>query len=184
MMNLKNQFLIAMPELEQSPFDQAVILIADHNDEGAMGLVLNHPGTTTHATLFKKMKLDTSQLSNPDQPIMLGGPVAPERGFVLHDGDCYWDNTFSVSDNLKLTTSTDILTDIAAGKGPSHWLFALGYSGWDAGQLEEEIRHNAWLTSHSDQQLIFTLPPEQRWRQALHQLGVQPEQISAFHGHA
>jgi len=183
-MNLKNQFLIAMPDLEESPFDQAVVLMVDHNDEGAMGLVLNQPGTTSRKLLFEKLKLPSDKLSQPEQPILLGGPVAPERGFVLHDGARDWENTFDISDQLKLTTSTDILDSIAHGKGPENWLFALGYSGWDAGQLEEEIRQNAWLTSPSDRALIFDQPVEKRWQLALSQLGVQPDQITAFHGNA
>jgi putative transcriptional regulator len=183
-MNLKNHFLIAMPDLEESPFDQAVVLMVDHNDEGAMGLVLNQPGTTTRRTLFEKLSLPTDKLDKPEQPVLLGGPVAPERGFVLHDGSTEWDNTFEVTDNLKLTTSTDILDSIAQGEGPANWLFALGYAGWDAGQLEDEIRQNAWLTSPADHGLIFEQPLDKRWQLALAKLGVQPGQITAFHGNA
>lgn len=183
-MNLKNQFLIAMPDLEASPFDQAVVLIVDHTDKGAMGLVLNHPGTTSHQLLFEKLKLPTDKLQQPTQPILLGGPVAPERGFVLHDGQRDWENTFDISDDLKVTTSTDILQSISHGEGPDNWLFTLGYSGWDAGQLEDEIRQNAWLTSPSDRQLMFHQPLKKRWQLALGQLGVNPDQITAFHGNA
>ncbi len=183
-MNLKNQFLIAMPDLEESLFDQAVVLIVDHNDKGAMGLIINLPGTTTRKGLFEKLKLPTETINRPDEPIILGGPVATERGFVLHDGQQEWENTLTVSDDLKLTTSTDILDSIARGEGPENWLFTLGYSGWEAGQLEDEIRQNAWLTSPSDHRMIFEQPLDKRWQLALKQLGVQPEQITAFHGHA
>lgn len=181
--SLRDHFLIAMPGMQDSSFAHSVTYICDHSESGAMGLTLNHPLPLTLTDIFQQLELEDSS-GRGDQPVMSGGPVQVERGFVLHNAGSEWQSTIQVSSEISLTASRDILVALAEGKGPSEYLLALGYAGWDAGQLEEEILANAWLTLPADKQILFNTPPEQRWSAAARHLGIDLNLISANAGHA
>ena len=181
---LRNQFLVAMPSLSDEQFGQTVTLLCEHNDEGALGLVVNRPTDLKLADMLSHLGLDTSHFSEAGPPVFWGGPVQPERGFVEHTEAGNWDATLTISDTLHLTTSRDILDALAAGSGPSHYIVLLGYAGWDAGQLESEILHNAWLNTPVDQQILFDTPSSDRWQAATRLLGVDFTQLTSAAGHA
>lgn len=181
--SLRDHFLIAMPGMHDSSFAHSVTYICDHNESGAMGLTLNNPLPLTLADIFQQLELEDKS-GQGDQPVMSGGPVQVERGFVLHNVGSEWQSTLQVSPEISLTASRDILVAMAEGNGPSEYLLALGYAGWDAGQLEEEILANAWLTLPADKQILFNTPPEQRWSAAARHLGIDLNLISANAGHA
>ncbi len=181
--DLRDHFLIAMPGMHDTSFAHSVTYICDHNESGAMGLTLNHPLPLTLADIFQQLDLEYRS-GQGDQPVMSGGPVQIERGFVLHNAGSEWQSTLQVSSEISLTASRDILAALAEGEGPSEHLMALGYAGWDAGQLEEEIAANAWLTLPADKQILFNTPPEQRWSAAARHLGIDLNLISANAGHA
>jgi len=182
--NFTNQFLIAMPNLLDPNFYQTVTYICTHNDEGAMGIVINRPLEFELGEILTQMKLTTSEKSVEQTPVYHGGPVYADRGFVLHETHNAWESSINVSDALGVTTSRDILEAIADGDGPENALIALGYAGWASGQLEEEIKGNAWLNGPSDLDIIFNTPCEQRWASATALLGIDCNQISAEIGHA
>ncbi|MHA7833334.1 MAG: YqgE/AlgH family protein [Algiphilus sp.] len=182
---LRNQFLIAMPGLgDDDHFGQTVTLLCEHNDEGALGLVVNRPTDLKVTDMLAHLGLDASELGDRDSPVFWGGPVQPERGFVVHVERGDWESTMAIDDALFVTTSRDILDAIATGEGPRQYLVLLGYAGWDAGQLESEILHNAWLNTPVDQQILFRTPTTERWREATRLLGVDSTQLSATAGHA
>lgn len=182
--NLTNQFLIAMPSLADPNFHQTVTYMCDHNDEGAMGLVINRPLDLEFAELLSFLKIDDTREHHPYIPIYQGGPVQTERGFVLHQGIGSWEATMPVTDNIGITLSQDIIEAIAHGNGPERFLIALGYAGWGAGQLESEIAANAWLNGGADPAIIFDTPIEQRWTASAHLLGVELKNLSTDIGHA
>lgn len=182
--NLTNQFLIAMPSLDDPNFQQTVTYLCDHNDEGAMGLVINRPMDLEFAELLSFLKIDDSRSRHPYIPIYQGGPVQTERGFVLHQDIGQWEATMAVTENIGLTLSQDIIEAIAHGGGPSRFLIALGYAGWGAGQLEHEIAANSWLNGDADPAIIFDTPIEQRWTASAHHLGVELKHLSNDIGHA
>jgi putative transcriptional regulator len=182
--SLSNQFLIAMPSLADPNFERSVTLICEHTAEGALGLILNKPTNLQIREVFEQLKLDHADTLQPDQPVMHGGPVATSRGFVLHGEGGEWESTLALGDGLGLTTSRDIMEAIAGGKGPAHSLFALGYAGWTAGQLEAEMAENAWLSVQRCDELIFDTPIEGRWDAATRLLGIDPNQLSTFAGHS
>lgn len=181
--NLKHHFLIAMPMLREGIFAHSLTYICEHTDAGAMGLVLNHPLDLTLNQIFEHLELDIRRPCH--QPVLAGGPVQTERGFVLHppqQGE--WEATLVIVDTVALTTSTDIITALAAGTGPEDALVALGYAGWGAGQLEEELAANAWLTLPADERILFHTPVEQRLPEAARRLGVDLSLIASQAGHA
>lgn len=180
---LKNQFLVAMPSLEDENFSHTVSLLCEHNDKGAIGLVINRPTDLALTTMLDQMGLAHEQLGE-DPPVFWGGPVQPERGFVVHRGPGGWESCLQVDENLFITTSRDILTAIGLGEGPKEYIVTLGYAGWGAGQLESEIRHNSWLNTPVDSAVIFHLPPRQRWQAATRLLGVEVTQLTGWAGHA
>ncbi|GAA5315847.1 MAG: YqgE/AlgH family protein [Candidatus Pelagadaptatus aseana] len=184
--SLGNQFLIAMPSLNNSFFSHTITLMCNHDSEGAMGLVINQPLEDVQlADIYSQLGIDNSELaSHAETTVMCGGPVSPERGFVLHSADSEWNSTLSVSDDISLTASQDILHAIAAGKGPEKFLVMLGYAGWDANQLEDEIADNAWLTSAADSDIVFDTPAEHRWAAASANLGINLDLIPNAPGHA
>lgn len=182
--NLSNQFLIAMPSLADPNFQQTVTYMCDHNDDGAMGLVINRPMDLEFAELLSFLKIDDSRAQHPYIPIYQGGPVQTERGFVLHEGIGQWEATLPVTDNIGVTLSQDIIEAIAHGAGPEHFLIALGYAGWGAGQLESELAANAWLNGDADPAIIFDTPIEQRWTASAQLLGVELKNLSSDVGHA
>ena len=185
---LSNQLLVAMPSLADPNFAQTVALICEHNAKGALGIVLNRPLGMSLGDVFRQLSLESRDAELCEQPVLRGGPVHPDRGFVLHppatqEGQA-WDSTLEVSPTLHVTTSRDILGSMARGEGPAQAIVALGYAGWDAGQLEEEIRSNAWLTVPVDEAIIFRTPFEQRWHAAAQLLGIDFGRMSHQAGHA
>lgn len=186
--NLTNQFLIAMPGMADDQFSGSVVYLCEHSDKGALGLVINKPTDITLGGLFDKVELPLDRPDLAEQPVFYGGPVQTERGFVLHDA-CAQDipgfmSTLQVPGGLAMTTSKDVLEAISKGDGPHRVLVTLGYSGWSAGQLEEEIGRNGWLTVQAEPGLIFDTPVAQRYEKALHLLGVDPRMLSLEAGHA
>lgn len=181
--NLRNHFLIAMPSLNQSIFSHTITFICDHSDNGAMGLVINQPLPLTMGDIYQQLGCMGAK---PDsgQPILCGGPVQPERGFILHTGEKLWDSSLPVSPEIVLTASRDIIDSIARNEGPARYLIALGYAGWGPGQLEAEIADNAWLTVPADASVVFDTPIEQRWAAASRLLGIDLNLISGTAGHA
>ena len=181
--SLCDHFLIAMPSMEDTSFAQSVTYICEHNEHGAMGIVINNPLPMRLGEIFKQMDLndDAQEGSNP---IFAGGPVQPERGFVLHLSDTEWHSTIKVSDEISVTASRDVIDAIAAGNGPKPYLITLGYAGWGKGQLEAEIAANSWLTVPADKNIIFNTPSEQRWTVAALALGINVSLIANTAGHA
>lgn len=181
--SLRDHFLIAMPGLNDSSFAHTVTYICEHSDKGAMGVVINAATPMLLKEIFSQMDLD--DLSDQgDQIVMSGGPVQPERGFVLHTNDAKWQSTLEVSPDISLTASRDIIAALAEGRGPKHCLIALGYAGWGEGQLEAEIAANSWLTVPANKDIIFNTPLEQRWVSAAQVLGIDVNLISSTPGHA
>jgi putative transcriptional regulator len=181
---LTNQFLIAMPSMDDPNFAQTVTLICEHSERGALGIVINRTLPMTLGDVFEQLGLDASRSRVNDQPVLRGGPVQTERGFVLHSPGGPWESSLPFSSRMHLTTSRDILDALAAGEGPESAAIALGYAGWDAGQLEDEMARNAWLTVNADERLLFATPVEQRWHAAARLLGVDLATLSSDAGHA
>jgi len=182
--NLTNQFLIAMPSLADPNFSQTVTYICAHNEDGAMGIVINRQLDMSLGEVFQQMDLHSDDETIEAMPVYLGGPVQADRGFVLHHSITEWQSSAKVSDDIGIATSRDILEAIAGGTGPEESLVALGYAGWGAGQLEEEIKSNAWLSGPADLNIIFHTPCEQRWNAAAKLLGVDIDTLSSDVGHA
>jgi putative transcriptional regulator len=182
--NLTDHFLIAMPQLADPNFFHTVTYICEHNSDGAMGIVINRPMEISLDEVFQHMEIPIETDKVAEVPVYLGGPVQPERGFVLASPISDWDSMLVVNDNVAIASSRDILTDIAANKGPQNYLVALGYAGWGAGQLEHEIAENAWLSGPASPEIIFTTPSEQRWESAAALLGIDLNLLSGDAGHA
>ena len=180
--DLTGSLLLSMPSLKDSNFTDGVVLLCHHDTDGSMGLLINRPQDITVGAVLDDMKLEG--IKQPDMPTFEGGPVEPFRGFVLHDGWQVYDSTLCISPDIYLTTSRDILEEIAAGDGPEHFMLLLGYAGWEAGQLEAEINRNDWLISPADANLLFHTPFEKRWAQGAQSLGVNKAQLSDQVGHA
>ncbi|MGH6612174.1 MAG: YqgE/AlgH family protein [Burkholderiaceae bacterium] len=183
-MDLKHQFLIAMPAMADTNFERSVVYVCDHNERGALGLVINRPTDLTLEKLFDRVDLKLEIAPRRNDPVYFGGPVQTERGFVLHGTSGSYSSTLAISDEISLTTSKDVLEAMAEGGGPDKVLVTLGYSGWGAGQLENEIAHNAWLTVSAAPQIIFDLPAEKKYDAALKLLGVDSLQLTGHAGHA
>lgn len=182
--SLANQLLIAMPNMRDPNFDHTVTLICQHNDEGALGIVLNRTVELTVGDILDQMDISRELFLQSDEPVHYGGPVQTERGFILHEDVGSWDSTLEVHDGLGLTTSRDILEAMARNEGPNRSLVALGYAGWGSGQLEQEISDNSWLNGPANPELIFSTPVEQRWAAAAQLLGVDLGLLSSEAGHA
>jgi putative transcriptional regulator len=181
---LTDHFLIAMPAMQDPHFSRTVTYICQHDADGAMGIVVNRTASLTLGEVLRQMSLDSDDRAVTGAPVFLGGPVQPERGFVLHDPGGAWDSTLNVTPKLAITTSRDVLAAIAGGSGPKRAMLALGCAGWSAGQLESELRDNAWLAAPADEALIFEVPPEKRWEAATRLVGVDPSRLSDYGGHA
>jgi putative transcriptional regulator len=186
--DLTNQFLIAMPGMADENFAGTVIYLCEHTERGALGLVINKPIDIKLKNLFEKVELPLDRQELADQPVYFGGPVQTERGFVLHEkqgeGASHYNSTLSVPGGLEMTTSKDVLEAMAGGAGPAKVLITLGYSGWQAGQLEDELGRNGWLTVDADPKVIFDTPIEQRYDRAVSLLGFDPRMLSQEAGHA
>jgi len=182
--SLCDHFLLAMPALREGIFSQSITYICEHSAQGAMGIVINQPLELSVAEIFEHLQIKTDA-NTAQYPVMAGGPVQIDHGFVLHRNcDTPWEASLAVTDEVTLTTSRDILRSIASGKGPSDHLIALGYAGWSAGQLEEELAYNSWLTLPADSDIIFSTPYQQRANAAAAILGVDMNLISSQAGHA
>ena len=182
--SLCNQLLIAMPGMADPNFNSTVTLVCEHNAEGALGIVINRPMEMKLGGLFEQLDLTEADPSLADHPVLLGGPVARERGFVLHNPGADFESSVAVSPEVQLTLSRDVIDAMAAGKGPDRSLVALGYAGWDAGQLEAEMLSNTWLTVPASPEVIFDVPFADRWRVAARIIGIDISQISPDAGHA
>lgn len=182
--NLTNNFLIAMPSLRDPNFERTVTYICAHNEEGAMGIVINKPLDIDLGEILKQMDITTNNPEAKSKMIFLGGPVHTDRGFILHQASNEWDSSIVVSDDICVTTSKDILEAIATGHGPTESLIALGYAGWGGGQLEQELMDNAWLCGPANLEIIFKTPYEQCWNSAAKNMGVDIEKMSRDIGHA
>lgn len=182
--DLTNHFLIAMPAMVDPYFAKTLTYICEHNENGALGLVLNKPIEMDLQTLFDQIEVPLHAPTHAKERVHFGGPVQTDRGFVLHQPVGEWQSTLTVSDGIGLTTSKDILTAVGEGQGPEKFLITLGYAGWGAGQLEQELAQNAWLTVPATPELIFDLPDEERLAAAMHMLGVDFASLSDVAGHA
>lgn len=182
--SLRDHFLLAMPSLGEGIFSHSVTYVCEHGEAGAMGLIINRPLELDLAEIFEHLEIEAGR-DFSDVPVLAGGPVQTDHGFILHrPGPDTWDASLQVTPTLVLTTSQDILRAIAAGEGPQDYLIALGYAGWSAGQLEEEIGRNSWLTLPAEHTIIFHTPPEQRLQAAAARLGIDMNLISSEAGHA
>ncbi len=186
---LNQRFLIAMPGLEDPNFKRGVTLVCQHNEDGALGININQPSDMQLQDIFSQMQIECDNQDIAKSLVLFGGPVQPERGFVLHDGhpdgpETEWESSIRLTEGLFLTTSRDVLVDLAKGDGPNNFLIALGYASWGAGQLEEEMRENAWLNADADKAIIFHAPLGQRWKRALDSMGINLDQLSMTGGHA
>lgn len=183
--SLQNHFLIAMPALADQYFARSLTYILEHNADGAMGIVINQPSTMTFRELIKQTS--EGALIDEDKSnkiVVCGGPVHPDRGFVLHSKQAGWDSSMDVSSDIMVTTSKDILAVLANDKGPEKSVVALGYAGWGAGQLEQEIIENAWLTIDADPEILFDVPISQKWQAAVNKLGIDVWQLTQQTGQA
>ncbi|WP_157263555.1 YqgE/AlgH family protein [Azohydromonas aeria] len=184
--DLTNQFLIAMPGMTDDNFAGAVVYLCEHSAKGALGLMINKPTDISLKNLFEKVDLSLERPDLADAPVYFGGPVQTERGFVLHEvqGSGPFSSTLAVPGGLGMTTSKDVLEALSRGAGPHKVLVTLGYAGWGAGQLEQEIGRNGWLNVAADPSIIFDTPPERRYERALALLGIDPRMLSGEAGHA
>jgi putative transcriptional regulator len=186
--DLTNQFLIAMPGMADDTFAGSVVYLCEHSERGALGLVINKPIDIKLKNLFEKVELPLDRAELAEQPVFFGGPVQTERGFVLHEKqtgtDSPYTSTMSVPGGLEMTTSKDVLEAMSNGAGPKRVLITLGCSGWSAGQLEDEIGRNGWLTVDADPVVIFDTPIEKRYERAVSLLGFDPRMLSQEAGHA
>ncbi|MDT7834416.1 YqgE/AlgH family protein [Aquabacterium sp. OR-4] len=186
-LNLANQFLIAMPGMADDTFAGAVVYLCEHTEKGALGLVINKPIDIKLKNLFEKVEIELHQPALAEQPVFFGGPVQTERGFVLHEqrsGAEPYSSTLAIPGGLEMTTSKDVLEDMAHGAGPRRMLVTLGYSGWAAGQLEEELGRNGWLTVDACPEILFEAPIDKRYERAVALLGFDPLMLSQEAGHA
>lgn len=182
--NLTNQLLVSMPGQTDSIFGHSVTLICEHSDRGALGIIVNKPLTMKLGEVMSQMRLTARDDDIGDRTVLRGGPLHQDRGFVLHRPGGAWDSSHKISEAIQVTTSRDVLAAMARGEGPGDAFVALGYAQWDAGQLEREIKDNAWLTLPFDERLLFDLPYEERWTAAWRTMGVDVNQVSLVPGHA
>lgn len=187
-LNLADHFLIAMPSMLDPVFGGTVVYLCEHNPEGALGVIINKATDMTMDVLFERIDLKLEIAANrvpiDKKPVMFGGPVQVERGFVLHAPHGGYSSMMKVTDDIALTTSKDVLEAVAVGEGPPRLMVSLGCAGWSAGQLEEEIVRNGWLTVRADPAIIFDLPIEARFTAAMKLLGIDPMMLAGDAGHA
>lgn len=184
MTTLANHFLIAMPNMRDPSFVRSVAFMCQHSDEGAMGIVVNRLSEYRLGDVLAQMGLKSDLAEVEDAPVLIGGPVQPERGFVLHAPHGNWESSYKISDTICVTTSRDVLVAIADGRGPQHALVALGYAGWGAGQIEAELKENSWLTTAASKKILFETPLEQRWEAAASLIGASISNLAGYAGHA
>ncbi|WP_313107613.1 YqgE/AlgH family protein [Atlantibacter sp.] len=187
-MNLQHHFLIAMPGLQDPLFRRAVVYICEYNEDGAMGLIINKPLENLKVDgVLQKLKI-TPEPRDParrlDKPVFVGGPLAEDRGFILHTPPDKFNSSIRISDNTIITTSRDVLETLGTASQPEEVIVALGYSSWDKGQLEREILENSWLTAPADMNILFRIPIAHRWREAAKLIGIDIHTMPDTAGHA
>lgn len=182
--SLTNHFLIAMPGLQDPNFSRTVTYVCEHTDQGAMGIVINRPLDVKLGELLDQLEIIALRPGVAETAVYQGGPVQTDRGFVLHTTGPVFDSTLSITPDISVTTSRDVLEAIASGEGPERSLIALGYAGWGSGQLEQEMSANAWLSGPASQDIIFRMQPNARWLAAAQLLGVDLNLLSGEAGHA
>lgn len=182
--DLTGHFLIAMPSMEDERFSRTLTYICEHNEQGALGIIVNRPLDIDMTDLFKQIDVPLTYSDIAADRLYFGGPVDAGRGFVLHQPVGDWQATLAVHDGVGLTTSKDILEALGEGHGPARLMVSLGYAGWDAGQLESEMAQNAWLSVAADTHVLFDLPADERLLAAMHLLGVDYASLSEEAGHA
>lgn len=183
-LNLSNHFLIALPMMDDPNFFQTVTYICEHNDSGALGIVINRPTSIKLSEVLQQMDIIITNPNLTESPILYGGPIHQERGFVIHRPFGVWRSSFATAEDIVVTTSKDILEAIAIEDGPQKLMIALGFAGWEPGQLEEELGKNIWLSCPATSNILFDVPFEQRWRAAGALLGINLNEISRDVGHA
>lgn len=188
--SLAGKLLLAMPNMGDPRFHRAVIVVCAHDENGAMGLVINHvlPGIDLR-NLFEQLNIAVAQPGVPPAPlpdiqVLSGGPVENGRGFLLHSKDFHLPDTVEVTDHLSVTGTIDALRAVAEGRGPKTMLFVLGYAGWTPGQLDREIQQNVWLVADATPALVFTVTTDDKWAAAIKILGIDPGMLSANAGRA
>lgn len=181
---LADHFLIAMPMLRNTNFVRGVTYLCQHSEDGAMGLLINRLSEYRLGDVLAQMNLSSELQEVIDAPVLIGGPMQPERGFVLHAPQGAWDSSYRISDSICVTTSRDILAAIAEGQGPQQVLIALGYASWGAGQIEQELKENSWLTANATRQILFETPLDERWESAAALVGVKLTHLTHYAGHA
>jgi putative transcriptional regulator len=181
---LDQQVLIAMPGMVDSNFAGSVTLLCQHNDEGAIGITINRLSDYSLGEIFSQLHLDCDNETICNMPVLEGGPVAPDRGFVLHSPHEGYESSMAVGPDIMVTTSRDVLAAIAEGGGPEKYIIALGYAGWGGGQLEGELRENAWISVMADSDIVFDMPVPNRFDGALGRLGIEVDRLHSDIGHA
>jgi putative transcriptional regulator len=183
--SLHNYMLLSMPQLHTGPFKRSVVCLCEHSHKGAMGLIINHTHQVAFADMLPQLNITEDLANNLEQPIFTGGPIKPDHGFVLHTPlpNKNWQSSVKMANNLCLTTSVDVINDIAHSNGPEHSLIALGYAGWGPGQLEQEIANNTWLCCPFDANILFNTPPAHRFHAAARLLGIDINLLSTQVGH-
>jgi putative transcriptional regulator len=182
--NLTDNFLIAMPALEDPYFSNALVYVCEHNENGALGIIVNRPIDMNLAGLLEKIDIKLEAEALAKLPVYFGGPVQLDRGFVLHRPVGNWQSTLAVNGDVGLTSSRDVLASVGSAGLPSEIIVTLGYAGWSAGQLEDELAQNSWLTVAAKPSILFDLPPEERLPAAMQMLGISFSQLSDVAGHA
>jgi putative transcriptional regulator len=173
-----------MPGMADPNFSTTVTLVCEHNSDGALGIIINRPMEINLGGLFEQLDMPETHLAMASHPVLMGGPVAHERGFVLHDPGPDFESSVEVSPDIQLTLSRDVIDALAAGSGPERSLVALGYAGWDAGQLEYEMLNNSWLTVPASPDIVFDMPFADRWSAAAQSIGIDISKMSPHAGHA
>ncbi|HET6633016.1 MAG TPA: YqgE/AlgH family protein [Rhodanobacteraceae bacterium] len=182
--SLSGQLLIAMPAMGDPNFARGVTLLCQHGENGAIGLMINRPSDFRLSEILAQMDIASEREDIDAIPVLIGGPVQPDRGFVLHPGGGEWGSSFAINEHWSITTSRDILEAVAVGQGPEHALVMLGYAGWSPGQLEQELRENAWLTTEAVDAILFSTEVAERWHAATALVGVQSHHLADYAGHA
>ncbi|MDR3434783.1 MAG: YqgE/AlgH family protein [Rouxiella aceris] len=187
-MNLQHHFLIAMPGLEEPLFKRSVVYVCEHNEDGAMGLVINKlVDDFTVKNVLDKLDINPTPRDpaiNLDRPVFSGGPLADDRGFILHTPRSGFGSSIQISEQTMITTSKDVLETLGTPDQPKDVLVALGYAAWEQGQLEKELLNNSWLTIEANSDIIFRTPIAQRWREAAKMIGIEVSQLATHAGHA
>lgn len=181
---LQQQLLIAMPAMDDPNFTRSVTLLCQHNEEGAIGITINRQSVFTLGELLLQLNISCDDQAVASVMVLEGGPVSPDHGFVLHTPVDGFDSSIQINDDIMVTTSRDVLQVIAAGEGPPQFLVALGYAGWGNGQLEWEMRQNAWLSTPADKAILFESPLQSRWEKAVGKLGISIDNLHGAGGHA